>query len=240
MIPTLFFIVAFLYSSVGHGGASGYLAILSFTDTPPDQMATTALILNLLVASISFISYWQARHFSWRLTWPFMISSVPAAFLGGLIHLPCRVYELLLSVVLIFAAIRLFMPPDKGVDNNNRKPGLPTAISVGAGIGFISGIVGIGGGIFLSPIILIMRWANAKQTAAASAVFIVVNALAGLLGRLARCGVQVGDLAPLLAAGCVGAVAGSYLGAGRFPGLALRRILAVVLLIAALKLATHS
>jgi len=159
-ICALFFIIALLYSSVGHGGASGYLAVLSFFSFVPMQMSTTALILNLLVAGTSFISFYRAGHFSAKLTYPFLITSVLAAFLGGMIIVSPRAYSLLLAVVLLFAAFRLIIEIRPAPEISVSKfPSLLVALPVGAGIGLISGIVGVGGGIFLSPLILFMKWA---------------------------------------------------------------------------------
>jgi uncharacterized membrane protein YfcA len=241
----LFFGVAFLYSSVGHGGASGYLAILSFFAFAPAKMSTTALLLNLLVAGMGFISFYRARHFSSSLTFPFLLTSIPCAFLGGILPVSQRIYAILLAGVLLFTAIRFILskssaigtrgatPPEEEVLN---PPRFPIALPVGGGIGVLSGIIGVGGGIFLSPVILIMKWADPKKTAAASACFIWVNSLAGLLGRWARGGFEVGLFAPFVVMAFLGGLIGSYWGAKRFTGWTLRRILGIVLLIASIKL----
>jgi uncharacterized protein len=231
------FIVAFLYSSVGHGGASGYLALLSFTSASQDKMATTALIMNLLVASISLFSYVRAKYFSWRLTWPFVISSIPMAFVGGLLHIPLHAYELLLAAALLFSAYRLAQPTTvSDAENNSSKLNLRFSLPVGGVIGLVSGIIGVGGGIFLSPVILLCGLAGPKTTAATSAFFILVNAMAGLAGRASRSGLEFGSLVPIMVTGCIGGVIGSYLGASKWNGLTIRRVLAVVLVMAASKL----
>ena len=164
----LIFFVAVAYSSVGHGGASGYLAVLSFFGLAPAAMAPSALCLNLLVAGTSFTSYWRAGHFAFRLLWPFLLTSIPFAFLGGLTPVSPRTYLVLLAVVLIFAAYRLLVvvPPSQE-ESFIRVPSLAVALPVGAGIGFLSGIIGVGGGIFLSPLLILLKWADAKRTAAA-------------------------------------------------------------------------
>lgn len=233
----LFFVVAMLYASVGHGGASGYLAILSFFAIMPKTMSTTALLLTLLVSALAFISFYRAGHFSTALTYPFLLTSIPAAFLGGMIHVPTATYALLLAGALSFAAFRLiieFRPTP--VNATLKTPGLMVTLPIGAAIGLLSGIVGVGGGIFLSPVILLMHWADPKKTSATSACFIFVNALAGLAGRFLRGNFEIGMLAPFLIAAVLGGLVGSHLGANFFSGRTLQRVLGVVLIIAAYKL----
>lgn len=240
-LVTFAFLVAFIYSSVGHGGASGYLALLSFYALPHEPMAASALCLNLLVAGMSFTAFMRAGHFSSKLTFPFISTSIPFAFLGGLFKIPKEFYALLLAAALIWAALRLFL--DAYLETK-RKPviqPLPQGwpFLIGGLVGLLSGIVGVGGGIFLSPIILFFNWANAKQTAAASAFFIFVNSFAGLLGRMVRGSFSL-QFSPLIvglvAAAFLGGVLGSRLGAVHFSNGWLKRILAVVLLTASIKL----
>lgn len=227
-------LVAFLYSSVGHAGASGYIAVMTLFGLAPEVIRPTALALNILVASIAAWQFRRAGHFSWALFWPFAVLAVPMAFVGGYVSLPTRVFEVLVGVVLLLSAARFMARP--GPDDARGDPPRPAALAIGGGIGFLSGLTGTGGGIFLTPLILFMRWAPVKAAGAVSALFILVNSTAGLLGNLsATRGFPTPALALLAAAG-VGGVAGSYLGSSRLPPTAIRRLLAVVLLIAGAKL----
>ena len=238
VLSLLFFVVAFLYSSVGHGGASGYLAALSLFAFAPGEMATTALLLNVLVGGISFYSFYREGFFSLRLTLPFLLSSVPFALLGGAIHASSWVYALLLSAALLFAAGRLFLRASQFSGNSYvvKPPAYLVALPIGGAIGLISGIVGVGGGIFLSPIILLMKWSDPKHTSATAACFIVINSIAGLAGRQISGTISFGNLLPFLIAAGAGGIIGSWWGSKRFSNLLLQRLLGVVLLIAAAKL----
>ncbi len=237
-IALLFLIVAFLYSSVGHGGASGYLAVLSFFMLMPAEMASTALLLNIIVAGIAFAVYYRAGYFSARLTLPFLITSVPFAFLGGMVHIAAFIYSALLALALLAAAVRLIV----NIESASRPerplslPGISSALTSGAAIGFLSGIVGVGGGIFLSPLILLKRWSDPKHTSATSACFIVVNSVAGILGRITHSTFSPWSTMPFMIAAVAGGTLGAWWGARKSSNIALRRLLAVVLLIASLKL----
>lgn len=236
---SLIFLVAGLYAAVGHGGASGYLAVMSlFTDTPPHQLAVTALVLNLLVSSVSFITYYRAGYFNGRLSWPFMVTSVPVAFLGGLIPVTAPVYYGLLSGVLTLAAVRMGWPESRGGSDSLPvcSPSYGVAMGTGALIGLISGMIGVGGGIFLSPLMLMGRWADPKQTSATAAGFIWVNSWAGLLGKSLQHPVLWSIPWPVVIVALLGGVLGSYWGAHRLSNTRLRQILAVILLIAVGKL----
>lgn len=229
------FIVAALYASVGHGGASGYLAVLSLFGLAPAAMKSSALLLNLLVAAISWRAYSRAGQFDPGLFWPLAAASIPAAFLGGFISLPPKAYAGLLAASLVAAAARLALPglPEGGENPPTRL----TAAGAGAGIGFVSALVGVGGGIFLSPLMILARWATAKRAAAVSAAFIWVNSAAALVGYVARGQGVTWFLAPLAVAASAGGILGARLGAERLSSPALKRLLAVALLIAAWKLA---
>ncbi len=173
-------LVSMLYSSVGHGGASGYLAVMAIWALPTDYMKTTALILNIAVSSISFSQYYIKKHFNWKLFYPFALASIPFAYIGGGIHLDPILYKKVLGFILLLPVIKLSGIPIP-IKKIKLELNIYIAILIGSIIGFLSGMLGIGGGIILSPIILLFGWANAKQTAAVSALFILVNSLAGLM-----------------------------------------------------------
>jgi len=236
LIILAIFVVAVMYSSVGHGGASGYLAVMAFLAVAPEVTRPTALVLNLFVASIGTVQFWRAGYFSWKIFWPFALTSIPFAFLGGMIHLPTHIYKIVLGVVLMLAALRLawrLAPTD-----NIKEPNLLLALAIGAVIGLLSGLVGVGGGIFLTPVLLLMNWSETKTAAGVSAMFILVNSLAGLFGQYSKGALDVlpTEVWIWIAAAVVGGLLGSTLGAKRFDSLTLRRVLAVVLLFAGVKL----
>lgn len=228
------FVVAVLYSSVGHGGASGYLAVMAFLAVSPAITRPTALVLNLFVASISFVQFYRAKHFDFKIFLPFAATSIPFAFLGGMIHLPTTVYKIILGITLIFAAIRLAI--NIKPKSEPQPPHLFIALTIGAVLGFVSGLVGVGGGIFLTPILLLMNWTETKKAAGISALFILVNSISGLLGNYA----QVSALSPnvyfWIGAAIIGGIIGSTLGSQKFNSITLRRVLAFGLMIASLKL----
>lgn len=225
--------IAFLYSSVGFGGATGYLAAMSLFGLPPQIMASTALVLNVLVASISFSSFYRAGHLKTRLLWPFLVTSIPAAFLGGYIKLTDQVYFILLYAVLTFVAIRLLFFSKRLKSQALRLPPLWMALLVGLGIGLLSGMVGIGGGIFLSPVIILAGWGTSKQSSAVAAAFIVLNSVSGLAGRVLGGTFVFGQFGLMLVPfGLIGALTGSYLGARKLSSLSLRRALGIVMSLA--------
>jgi uncharacterized membrane protein YfcA len=236
--PLLFllvFLVAVLYSSAGFGGASGYLLSMSFFDIPANVMSSTALVLNIFVSTISFTNYFRAGHFRPKLLLPFLITSIPAAFLGGTFKLTEQTYTILLYVVLTYLALRMTFFPvlsDKA-DWTPRPVPLWAALTSGAVIGLLSGMIGIGGGIFLSPLIILAGWGNSKQAAASAGAFIAINSVSGLIGRFANGTFSLGEFGiPLLIVGLLGALIGSQLGAVKFSGAGVRRALGTILMIA--------
>lgn len=231
----LVFIIAVLYSSAGFGGASGYLIAMNFFGIPANIMASTALVLNIVVSSISFTSYARAGHFRPRLLLLFLITSIPAAFIGATIKLPEETYTTLLYVVLTYLALRMVLFPTltEKIDWIPRHIPLWAALVSGAAIGLLSGMIGIGGGIFLSPLIILMEWGNSKQAAASAGGFIAINSISGLVGRFSNGTLAFGEFGvPLLAVGLLGALIGSQLGAVRFSGSGVRRALGAILTIA--------
>lgn len=227
-------VVAILYSSVGHGGASGYLAVMALFSIPVVFTRPTALVLNVIVSSIASISFWNAGHFNRRILIPIVIASVPMAFIGGLIELPKEWYQRILGVGLFFAAFRLawkFSPVEKIED-----PKTTVLILLGGTIGLVSGLIGIGGGVFLTPILLLMSWTNTKTAAAVSAVFILLNSIAGLAGMFSKEISFPDNSAIWVGVAVFGGIIGSQLGSRHLDSISLRRILAGVLIVAALKL----
>jgi uncharacterized membrane protein YfcA len=245
LIAALIFIVAVLYSTVGHAGASGYLAAMALFGVTPAVMKPTALTLNIIVAAVGTFRFIRAGFFSWRTFWPFAAASIPAAFIGGWLTLPASVYKGIVAVVLLYSAVRIFFSAKRADDHETHT--VPTAVALlwGAGIGLLSGLTGVGGGIFLSPLLLLMHWAKTKETAGVSVTFILVNSIAGLLGHglfahfakvatLPRAALIWGPLALL------GGVIGTELGTRRLPIAGIRRWLSVVLVIAGAKLLSEA
>ncbi|MBI4535314.1 MAG: sulfite exporter TauE/SafE family protein [Ignavibacteriae bacterium] len=237
-IYPFFLLVAFLYSSVGHGGASGYLAIFALFGVTSPAIAPIALALNIVVASTSCFNYYRGGYFSLELLLPFIVSSVPAAFLGGFVSIPQMVFSVLLGIALLLAAVRIaFLTRTVGeVSHPARRTLWFWGLTIGATLGLVSGMVGIGGGVFLSPLLLLLRWADVKRTAATSAAFIVLNSVSGLSGHIARSNFDAGSALPLAVVVIVGGYAGSRLGAHNFPARALQGLLAIVLVLACVKL----
>lgn len=225
--------IALLYSTVGHGGASGYLAVMALAGLTPAIMRPAALTLNILVASIATVRFWRAGWFSWPLLWPFAVTSIPFAALGGALALPGTAYRRVVGVVLLIAAWHLFRSVPAGPDRGVHPPSRLVAALVGAGLGFLAGLTGVGGGIFLSPLVLAAGWAGARETAAVSAAFILVNSVAGLASHVATIGTLPGSALLWSACAVVGGLVGSHLGSRRFGGRTIRRLLACILVLAA-------
>lgn len=228
------FAVAVLYSSVGHAGASGYIALMSLLSLSPGVIKPTALALNILVATIATWQFGRAGFFSWRLFAPFALAAVPMAFLGGYVALPAHLFKMLVGLVLLYSAARFATSPR--IEPPSTSPPLWAALAAGAAMGLLSGLTGTGGGIFLTPLLLLMGWAQAKRAAAVSAPFVLLNSVAGLLGNVAGTSQLPTYLPPLLLAAAAGGALGSYFGSRRLAPATVKRFLAAVLVIASLKL----
>lgn len=228
-------IVAFLYASVGHGGASGYLALMALFSFAPETMKPTALLLNLFVAGIAFYHYYKAGHFSMKLFLPFAITSIPFAFLGGMLEINAHVYNKILAFLLIFAILKMLNVFGKESEHIKDLK-LWQGLVVGAIIGLFSGLIGIGGGIILTPLILLLHWGQMKEAAAVSALFIWVNSASGLLGQFSSGVTFSSQSIVLVAFALLGGFFGSYYGSKKFNNQSLRYLLAVVLIIASVKL----
>ncbi len=227
-------VVAFLYSVVGHAGASGYIAVMALAGLAPGDIRPAALVLNVLVASLATWQFHRAGHFRWRLFWPFAVLSIPAAYIGGALPISAEVFKTLVGAVLLLSAIR-FLTQTSDRDRTS-PPALPVALAAGAALGLLAGITGTGGGIFLTPLMLFAGWGKTKETAAVSAPFILVNSISGLLGFL-RTGAPLPTFVwGLAAVAVVAGLVGSYLGSRRFPVRTVRLTLAFVLAIAGAKL----
>jgi uncharacterized membrane protein YfcA len=231
-------VAAFGYASVGHGGASAYLAAMALAGVAPQEMRPVALLLNILVSSLATWKFWRAGHFRWRLFWPFAAVSIPLAYIGGAITLPGQAYKVLVGLVLLYAAWQLWHSVRAGDEMRElREPPLGWAMVIGAAMGLLAGLTGVGGGIFLSPLLLMLGWAGTKQTSAVAAPFILVNSIAGLaaivLAKNAPLPSYVWILAPVV---IIGGWLGAEYGSRRFANPVVRRVLAVVLALAGAKM----
>lgn len=231
----LLVIVAFLYASVGHGGASGYLALMALFSMAPEVMKPTALMLNLFVSLTAFLQFYRGKHFVWKVFLPLALASIPMAFVGGLITIDATIYKKILGGLLVISVLRLLVPTKHKTDE--LKPAhFSGALIMGAVIGLLSGMIGIGGGIILSPLLILFRWTDQKQTAAIGALFIFVNSAAGLLGQLTN-GIRFStDMFLYVIIALIGGVAGAYFGSMKFKQVVMKKVLAVVLMVAAYKL----
>ncbi len=235
LIPLLLFTIAFLYASVGHGGASGYIAVITLFDIPKLIYKPVVLMMNTIIAGIAFIQFSRAGYFKWRLAWPFFITSIPCAFLGSWIKADDNLYNSILGFALLFPILRLFSISPKKTETIKPLKLVP-ALLWGAAIGLVAGFLNIGGGIFLSPVIVLMGWGNTKDAAAVSSLFIVCNSLAGL----AATGIHASDFTSTsitwILAAVAGGYTGAYLGSRKYKLVTVRYLLSVVLCIAAVKL----
>ena len=236
VIVPLIFLAALLFSSVGHGGASGYLAVMALLAVAPASMRPAALVLNVLVASIALYKFYKAGAFSWQLFLPLVAASIPFAFLGGQMTLPTQVYKPVLGAVLLYAAFTLLRDSNKVFVANPVAVKKPVLLGLGAGLGFLSGLTGIGGGVFLSPILLFFRWAETKVVSGVAAGFIFANSIAGLIGVMQKSPKLPDGLIYWAFAAVLGGLIGAEYGSKRLANPAIKKLLALVLVIAAAKM----
>src|SRR6195256_6390906 len=194
LLAALIFVVALLYSTVGHAGAAGYIAAMALFGMAPIVMRPTALTLNIIVALIGTVRFYRAGFFSWRTFWPFAIASISASFVGGSLTLPVPLYKSIVGVVLLYSAVRLFFSARAADNGNTTLAPIWMALILGAAIGLLSGLTGVGGGIFLSPVLLLMHWAETKETSGVSVAFILVNSIAGLAGHASAISFVPGEI----------------------------------------------
>ena len=240
LIAVFFLVAALLYASVGHAGASAYLAIMALSGVAPDVARPTALALNIVVATFVTFRFWRGGYISGRALLPFLIGSIPLAFLGGSLPVAPALYKKLVGIVLLLAAVGMAMTARRAAeaDTGRARPQVPTvpAVGIGAAIGLLSGLTGTGGGIFLSPVLLFAGWAETRAASGLAAPFILGNSIAGLAGNFSRLASLPSTLPLWIGAVVVGAVIGSEIGNRRGRTFLLRRALSVVLVIAGLKL----
>lgn len=235
LLAACMFFGAALYTSVGHAGASAYIALMALFGLAPAVMRPTALALNILVAGFTSFRYLRAGLFRWRTVWPFLIGAIPMAFIGGAIQLPGQYYRPIVGAILLIAGVRFLWPRELKATEATRDPPVIIGVACGAGIGFLSGLTGTGGGIFLSPLLLFAGWSETRSASGVAAVFILANSVAGLIGNIAIVKELPPDLPLYAAAVLLGAVIGTTLGI-RWRTEIVLRALGVVLIIAGLKL----
>lgn len=236
LLTLLIFIAALMYSSVGHAGASGYLAAMALFSLAPEVMKPSALVLNLVVATVGTIRFARAGHFAWNIFWPFAVTSIPCAFIGGAMKLSVPAYKMVLGGVLLFAAWRMAFKVAAAAAEKQQAIPLAPALAWGGVLGLLSGLTGVGGGIFLGPLLLLLGWADVRKTAGVSVAFILVNSASGLLGHLASVKNVPSEIVWWAPAALIGGLIGSELGSRRLAPLTMRRLLAVVLVVAGVKM----
>lgn len=234
-LSVLIFLVATLYASVGHGGASGYLAVMALFGLSPEVMKPVGLVLNILVSIIATIRYYRAHCFSWSVFLPITAAAIPFAFLGGVVSIPGHLYKIVAGVILLFATYPLFIHKEE-MERPVKPMPLVWALLSGAGIGFLSGLTGIGGGIFLSPLLLFTGWSTSKDISGISAAFILANSVSALLGHVSSVQMLPNFIPYLGVAAILGGFLGSKIGSQKVNNVMIARLLAVVLVISGLKL----
>jgi uncharacterized protein len=235
LLAACMFLGAVLYTSVGHAGASAYIALMALFGIAPAVMRPTALALNILVASFTSFRYLRAGLFRWRTLWPFLLGAMPLAFVGGTIQLPGAYYRPIVGVVLLIGAARLLWPTELGTNKEPRDPPIWAGVLAGTGIGLLSGLTGTGGGIFLSPLLLFLGWSATKPASGVAAVFILCNSIAGLAGNIAIVKALPPNLPVYALAVLLGAIVGTTFGI-RFAMPTILKALGLVLVVAGLKL----
>ncbi|MEI6311961.1 MAG: sulfite exporter TauE/SafE family protein [Bacteroidota bacterium] len=231
----LLFLVAFLYASVGHGGASGYIALMTLFNFVPEEIKIIALGLNILVSGIAFIQYYSVEKINYTLAIPLLISSIPLAFIGGGMKIDTSIYKIILAIILVIPIIRLtgiFQEKEKQIQT----PSIFILVIIGAVIGFLSGLIGIGGGILLTPLLIYFSWSSMKQASLLSALFIFLNSIAGLIAKKSIPSTSETTFFIMAGIVVIAGFLGAYLGAKIFKSIVLKRILASVLIIAVIKL----
>jgi len=236
MFCLLLLLIACMYSCVGHGGASGYIALMSIYEFSPDDIKPAALTLNIVVSGLAFLQFYRAGYFNWQLFYPFAVTSVPAAYIGGRVTLNDATFKFILGLLLVFPILNLLGAFNRKKNKPLVRLPLSLALLSGGLIGFLSGLIGIGGGILLSPLLLLMRWADMKETAAVSALYIFVNSIAGLSGHSSAGVIPDSSLLLLIGVALSGGFIGSYTGSFQLNTFFMKRVLAAVLLIASVKL----
>ena len=236
ILAALIFVAALLYSSVGHGGSSGYLAAMALMGMSPVVMKPTALFLNIFVAVIATFKFYRVGAFSWRLFWPLALASIPLAYVGGFLTFPTHVYKPIIGVVLIYAAWRSFDTASKSLQYQTHSVPLAMLLFSGAVLGFLSGLTGVGGGIFLSPLLLFFHWAETRVISGIAAAFVLVNSISGLVGVLAKAPVLPSALPLWAMVAVIGGFIGAEYGSKRLRNPAIQKLLALVLVIAGVKM----